>query len=98
MTEEKAIQPIWLISVASMSTISVKAAETGGSDGPTSSLNVPHSLALHASHSPAPRKSGSLVSHSPLRSPPLDHHSQSSKLSSSSSGSSSRSGSASGFQ
>ena len=35
-TEEKAIQPTWLMSMANVSTIGVKAAETGGSDGPTS--------------------------------------------------------------
>ena len=37
MTEEKAIQPTWLMSMATVSTIGVKAVETGGGDGPTSS-------------------------------------------------------------
>ena len=40
----KAIQPTWLLFVANVSTIGVKAAEVGASDGPTSSP--------HASHSP----------------------------------------------
>ena len=35
MTEAKAIQPTWLMSIANVSTISVKAVETGGGDGPT---------------------------------------------------------------
>ena len=105
MTEEKAIQPTWLMSMANVSTISVKAAETGGSDGPTSSPHMSHSPVVHASHSPVlphaspspvPHVTHSLVPHSPLKSPSLGHHSQSSRLSSSSSGSSSGSGSASG--
>ena len=33
----KAIQPTWLLSVANVSTIGVKAAEVGAGDGPTSS-------------------------------------------------------------
>ena len=104
MTEEKAIQPTWLMSVANLSTISVKAVETGGGDGPTSSphmtcspvAHASQSPALHTSHSPTPHASGSLVPHSPLKSPSLGHHSQSSRSSLSSSGSGSGSGSASG--
>ena len=36
-TEEKAVQPTWLMSMANVSTIGVKAAEVGAGDGPTSS-------------------------------------------------------------
>ena len=41
MTEEKAVPPTWLMSVAPMASIGVKAVETGGGDGPTDS---PHTL------------------------------------------------------
>ena len=87
-TEEKAIQPTWLMSMANVSTIGIKAVEIGASDGPTSSPC--------ACHSPIPHVSHSLVQHSQMRSPSPGHHSQSSRSSSSSSGSSSMSGSASG--
>ena len=104
MTEEKAIQPTWLLSMANVSTIGVKAAETSGGDGPTSSpcmfcspvVHASQSPALHASPSPVLCMTHSLVLHSPSKSPSPGHHSQSSRLSSSSSGSSSGSGSASG--
>ena len=104
MAEEKAIQPTWLMSMANVSSIGVKAVETGGSDGPTSSsctscspvAHASQSPALQMSHSPTPCASGSLVPHSPLKSPSLGHHSQRSRLGSSSSGSGSGSGSASG--
>ena len=104
MTEEKAIQPTWLMSMANVSTIGVKAAETGGSDGPTSSPHMSHSLVLRASRSPVlcaspslvPHVTRSPVPHSPSKSPSPGHCSQSSRLSSSSSGSSSRPGSVSG--
>ena len=103
MTEEKAIQPTWLMSMANVSTIGVKAAETGGSDGPTSSPHMSHSLVLHAScspvlcasPSPVPHATCSLVPHSLLKSPSLCQCSQSIRSSSSSSGSISGSGSAS---
>ena len=78
--KDKAVEPTWLMSVANVSTIGVKAAKVGASDGPTSSPC--------ASHSPS--------QHSQTRSPSPHHHSQSSRSSSSSSGSSSRSGSMSG--
>ena len=103
-TEEKAVPPKWLLSVAPMSSISVKAVEAGGSDGPTSSPHMPGSPALcasqsptlHASQSLTPHASGSLVPHSPSKSPSPGHHSQSSRSGSSSSGSDSGLGSASG--
>ena len=60
--KEKAIQP-WLMSMANVSTLGVKAAEVGASDGPTSSP--------HAHHSPVPHASCSLVQHSQMRSPSL---------------------------
>ena len=104
MTEEKAIQPTWLTSVANVSTIGVKADGTGGGDGPTSSPCASHSPVGHTSHSPVshispspvPCVTLSLVLYSPSKSPSPGHCSQSSRLSSSSSGSSSGSGSASG--
>ena len=37
-TEEKAVPPTWLMSVAPVASISVKAVKTGGGDGPTHSL------------------------------------------------------------
>ena len=104
MTEEKAIQPTWLMSVASVSTISVKAAETGDGDGSTCSPCMSHSPVMCTSQSPAqhesclptPCASCSLVPHSPSKSPSPAHHSQSSRSSSSSSGSNSGAGSVSG--
>ena len=112
MTEEKAIQPMWLMFMASVSTIGMKAAETGDGDGPASSpcaycsqvmctsqypaVHESHSPPLHASHSPTPHMSGALVPHSPLKSPSAAHCYQSSRSSSSSSSSSSGSGSVSG--
>ena len=83
--KEKAIQPTWLMSMANVSTIGVKAAEVGAGDGPTSSPCMHHSPVPCTSHSP--------VQHSQMRSPSLHWHSQSSTSSSSSSGSSSRSAS-----
>ena len=74
--------------MANVSTIGVKAAEVGASDGPTSSPHASRSPVLHVSHSP--------VECNQTRSPSPFRHSQSSRSSSSSSGSSSRSGSASG--
>ena len=50
-TEDKGVEPTWLMSVANVSTVGVKAAEVGASDGPTSSPHVSHSLIPHASHS-----------------------------------------------
>ena len=103
LQKEKAIQPTWLMSITNVSTISVRAAETGGSDGPSSSpcmshspvMCASHSPVTHASHSPAPHATHSLVPHSPSKSPSLGHHFRSSRSSSSSSGSSSGSRSAS---
>ena len=110
-TEEKAIQPTWLLTVASVGSVSVKADENEGGDDP----NSPHmslSPAAFTPHSPTPHMSPcvsppttlctacSLVpcslSHSSCHSPSLDHSSRGSRSSSSSSGSSSGSGSASG--
>ena len=53
MTEEKAIQPTQLMSAANASSIGVKAVETGGGDGPTSSPHASCSPVAHASQSPA---------------------------------------------
>ena len=78
--KDKGVDPTWLMSMANVSTIGVKAAKVGASDGPTSSPCV--------SHSPSQC--------SQTRSQSLWHYSQSSRSSSSSSGSSFRSGSASG--
>ena len=86
--KEKAVEPTWLMAVADMSTVGVKAAEVGASDGPTSSP--------HASHSSIPHTFHSTIQHSQTRSPSPHCHSQSSRSSSSSSGSSSRSGNVSG--
>ena len=74
--KDKGVEPTWLMSVANVSTVGVKAAKVGAGDGPTSSP--------HVSHSPG--------WHSQTRSPSPHCHSQSSRSSSSSSGSSSRSG------
>ena len=74
-TEEKVIQPTWLMSVANVSTIGIKAAETGGGDGPTSSPCASHSPVVCTSQSPSPHMSRSLVPHSPSKSPSLGHHS-----------------------
>ena len=111
-TEEKAVPPTWLLSVAPVSSISVKAVEAGGGDGPTSSPCMPGSPAAHASQSPTlcvsqsptlhafqsptPHVSQSPVPHSPSKSPSLGNHSRSSRSGSSSSGSDSGSGSTSG--
>ena len=50
--KEKAIQPTWLMSIANVSTIGVKAVEVGAGDGPTSSLCTYHSPVPHVSCSP----------------------------------------------
>ena len=79
-TEEKAIQPTWLLTVASVGSVSVKAVENEGGDDP----NSPHtslSPARCTSCSPMPCTSpptnlhvaGSLVPHSPSHSPPTPH-------------------------
>ena len=86
--KEKAVQPTWLMSMANVSTIGVKAAEVGAGDGPTSSPCT--------SRSPIPHTSPSPIQHSQTRSPSMHCYSQSSRSSLSSSGSSSRSGSMSG--
>ena len=65
MTEEKTVPPTWLMSVAPMASISVKAVETDGGDGLTCSL--------HTSRSPTQQASGALVPHSPSKSPSLGH-------------------------
>ena len=82
-TEEKAVPPTWLLSVAPVSSISVKAVEAGGGNGPTSSPHVPGSPAaqasrsptLHTSQSPTLHTSQSLVPHIPSKSPSLGHRS-----------------------
>ena len=84
----KASQLTWLLSMANVSMIGVKAAEVGAGDGPTSSP--------HMSHSPVPCASCSPVQHSQMRAPSPFQCLQSSSSSSSSPGSSSRSGSESG--
>ena len=48
----KAIQPTWLLSMANVSTIGVKAAGVGAGDGPTSSSCTSHSPVVCVSHSP----------------------------------------------
>ena len=103
-TEEKAVPPTWFLSVAPVSSISVKAVKAGGGDGPTSSPCMPGSPALWesrsptlcTSRSPTPHTSGSLVPHSPSKFPSPGHHSQTSRSGSSSSGYDSGLGSASG--
>ena len=45
--KEEAIQSTWLMSMANVSTIGVKAVEVGASDGPTSSPHVFHSPIPH---------------------------------------------------
>ena len=100
----KAIQPRWLLSMANVSTIGVKAAEVGAGDGPSSSPRTCHSPVpcasrspvVHASHSPVAHVSRSPVRRSQMRSPSPLQHPQSFSSSSSSSGSSSGLGSASG--
>ena len=52
-TEEKAIQPTWLLTVASVGSIGVKAVENEGSDDPNSP-RTSLSPAACASHSPTP--------------------------------------------
>ena len=47
-TEEKAIQPTWLLTVASVGSIGVKAVENEGSDDP----NSPHVSLSPAAHVP----------------------------------------------
>ena len=106
-TEEKAIQPTWLLTMASVDSISVKAVENEGGDDPSSpcmslspAAHASHSLTACASPPTTPCMDHSLMphspSHSPCNSPSLDHRSLGSRSSSSSSGSSSWSGSASG--
>ena len=85
-TEEKAIQPTWLLTVASVGSVGVKAVENEGSDDPNSPCTS-LSPAGCASCSPTPRMSpptsphvaGLLVPHSPSHSPHLspspDHRS-----------------------
>ena len=58
-TDEKAVPPTWLLSVAPVSSIGVKSVKAGGSDGPTSSPHVPGSPAAHTSQSPTPHTSQS---------------------------------------
>ena len=86
--EDKGVEPTWLMSMANVSTIGVRAEEVGAGDCPASSPCT--------SHSPVPHASRSSIRHSQTRSSSLHRHLQSSRSSSSSSGSSSRSGSASG--
>ena len=45
----KAIQPTWLLSMANLSTIGVKAAEAGAGNGPSTSQCASHSLLAHTS-------------------------------------------------
>ena len=59
----KAIQPTWLLSMANVSTIGVKAAEAGAGDGPTTSQCASHSLVACAFHSPVACMTHSLVAH-----------------------------------
>ena len=103
-TEEKAIQPTWLLTVASVGSISVKAAENEGGDDPTNSPSMSLSPAIHTSCTPTPCVSPpttllvacSLVPHSPSKSPSKSPSPNCSSSSGSSSGSGSASGSASG--
>ena len=75
--KDKGDNPTWLMSMANVSTVGVKAAKAGAGDGPISSPCASYSSGWY----------------SRTRSPSPHHHSQSSTSSSSSFGSSSRSGS-----
>ena len=87
-TEDKAIQPTWLLTVASIGSVGVKAVESKGGDDPDNlraSLSpagcVSRSPALHASRSPTLCASisthlcagGFLVPHSSSHSPPISY-------------------------
>ena len=58
----KAIQPTWVLSMANVSTIGVKAAEVGAGNGPSTSQHTSHSPVACASHSPVAH-----ATHSPVR-------------------------------
>ena len=92
----KAIQSTWVLSVANVSTIGVKAAEAGAGNGPSTSQCTSHSPVACVTHSPVACMTHFPVHHSQMRSPSPFHHSESSSSSSSSLSSSSRLGSASG--